>query len=343
MRTEADSEQHDATNSRREDAASGAGHVPIAAGDVLTWRGGLEDRYSLREERGRGGLGRVVEAFDGALGRVVAIKQLLRYGPLNEARFAREARITARLQHPSIVPVYDAGYSSTSGAPFYAMKLVSGRTLEELIRERAHAPLSARLPLLTNVIAVTDAVAYAHSRGVIHRDLKGTKCVDDPELDVESDGALDATTNGMTLANSVTAAGAVLGTPEFMAPEQARGEPVDARADVYALGAILYYVLAGKTPFAETEASRILELGRKRTRPVRIRARCPEVPRDLAAIVERALAVERDDRYPNAAHFGDDLRRFQAGQQVTAHRYSVGERLGQLVRRHIAVTLATAF
>src|SRR5438552_633193 len=139
----------------------GAGAVPRVA---------HEDRYQVLGERARGGLGRVLEVRDRTLQRVVALKELLRRGETGEARFAREAFITAQLEHPSIVPIHDAGYSA-DGAPFYVMKLVTGRTLAELVDERA--PLRERLALVPNVIAVADAVAYAHSRGIIHRDLKG--------------------------------------------------------------------------------------------------------------------------------------------------------------------------
>lgn len=126
-------------------------------------------RYDVVGEHGRGGLGRVLRAFDRRLGRTVAIKELLHRGNENEARFVREALLTARLEHPSIVAVHDAG-RWPSGDRFYSMKLISGRSLKELINERPL--LSDRLGLLSNLIAVADAVAYAHSHGVIHRDLK---------------------------------------------------------------------------------------------------------------------------------------------------------------------------
>src|SRR3989442_120935 len=225
-----------------------------------------QERYEIIGERARGGLGRVLEARDRTLQRVVALKELLRRGETGEARFVREAFITAQLEHPSIVPVHDAGYSA-SGAPFYVMKLVTGRTLAELATERAS--LRERLALIPNVIAVADAVAYAHSRGIIHRDLKGAnvlvgefgetmvvdwglaKRIDEPETTQTEPAHPSATT--------VTVDGAILGTPDFMAPEQARGERLDARTDVYALGALLYFVLSRKTPFEEAEPHRLIE------------------------------------------------------------------------------------
>ena len=125
--------------------------------------------YAVEGEHARGGLGRIVRARDQRLDRPVAIKELARPGPAARRRFEREARITARLQHPAIVPIYEAG-RWPSGEPFYAMKLVEGRTLRDVIE--VASTLDARLALLPNVIAVAEAIAYAHSRRVIHRDIK---------------------------------------------------------------------------------------------------------------------------------------------------------------------------
>src|SRR5262249_37874543 len=133
-----------------------------------------EDRYEVLGERARGGLGRVVEARDRRLHRIVAVKELLHRDAAGEARFVREAFITARLEHPSIVPGYDAA-TNPEGAPFYVMKLVNGRTLEDLVQRRS--TLHERLALLPNVIAVADAIAYAHSQGVLHRDIKGSNVI----------------------------------------------------------------------------------------------------------------------------------------------------------------------
>ena len=127
------------------------------------------DRYELHAEHARGGLGRILKARDGRLGRTVAIKELLRTSEVAESRFIREALITARLQHPGIVPVHEAG-RWPSGDPYYVMPLIAGESLKQLIRERAS--LQERLALLPNVIAVAETIAYAHSEAVIHRDLK---------------------------------------------------------------------------------------------------------------------------------------------------------------------------
>jgi serine/threonine protein kinase len=126
-------------------------------------------RYRLGAELGRGGMGRVVEAFDTQLGRTVALKEVLPKGKGVEKRFAREVQITARLEHPAIVPLYDSG-TTADGRPFYVMRRVTGRPLDEIIKRAPN--LAERLVLLPNVLAAIDAVAHAHRRGVIHRDLK---------------------------------------------------------------------------------------------------------------------------------------------------------------------------
>ncbi len=309
--------------------------------------------YEVEGERARGGMGRVLEARDRRLGRTVALKELRAdAGPGAPARFVREALITAGLQHPAIVPVYEAG-RWPGGRPFYAMKLVEGRTLDALLRE---APdLGARLALLPHLIAVADAVAYAHGRRVVHRDLKPanvlvgpfgeTVVVDwglarvldasDDAVGEESCGAAPAGDPGRTIA------GTVLGTPHFMAPEQARGLPVDERADVYALGAMLYFLLGGAPPHAGSSGREaVAAAAAGGVEPVATRE--PGAPPELAAIVGRAMATAPGDRYPSARELAADLRRFQTGQLVSVHAYSARELLGRFLRRHRAEVLVAA-
>jgi WD40 repeat protein len=306
------------------------------------------DRYETLRERARGGLGRIVEAQDRLLRRVVAVKELLHRDSAGEARFVREAFITARLEHPSIVPMYDAA-TSADGAPFYVMKLVNGRTLDELVAQRT--TLRERLALLPNVIAVADAIAYAHSQGVLHRDVKGSNVIvgDFGETIVIDWGLAkrieDADDRGITpregpADDGLTVEGAILGTPLFMAPEQARGERVDARTDVFALGGLLYFVLAGKAPYADIELRRLLgEVRAGHSAP--IRSREPGVAADLAAIVEKAMASDAAKRYPTARELADDLRTYQNGGLVAAYRYKARDMLARGLRRHLGVALAT--
>src|SRR5262249_35873643 len=201
-------------------------------------------------EHARGGLARVSRVHARDLGRDIAIKELITRGHVGEVRFVREALITARLEHPGIVPVYEAG-RWPDGTPFYAMKLVSGRPLRDLIAERA--TVDQRIGLLHHVISVADAMAYAHARNIIHRDLKpanvivgdfGETVVIDwglaKDLSMADEQAEGSATSRSASAGDVTTAGSVIGTRAYMAPEQERGERVDQRADVFAIGAMLW-------------------------------------------------------------------------------------------------------
>jgi tetratricopeptide (TPR) repeat protein/tRNA A-37 threonylcarbamoyl transferase component Bud32 len=310
------------------------------------------EHYALGDELARGGMGRILRARDRRLHREIAIKENFVKTGDSARRFEREARITARLQHPSIVQVHEAGVWST-GEPFFAMQLVRGRSLDEVIADATTLP--RRLALVPNVLAVADAMAYAHSEGVIHRDLKpknvivgnfGETVVIDwglakdlsanvPDIDA---GPYRAAGN----ADDQTEHGQVIGTPSYMPPEQALGEAVDARADVYALGALLFHVLAGRSPVSGKSSQEVLATivagGAASLEDVQ-----PDVPPDLLAIVAKAMAFAPADRYPSARELAEDLRQFQTGQLVSAHRYSLGQLARRWLRRHRgAVTVALA-
>jgi serine/threonine protein kinase len=238
--------------------------------------------YVIDREIARGGMGRVLVARDRRLGREVAVKETLVTTGRVARRFEREARITARLQHPAIVGIHEAGTWPT-GEAFYAMRLVSGRSLDQAI---AAAPTYAsRLALLPSVLAVADAMAYAHGQRVIHRDLKPRNVVvgefgetvvidwglakelgHDEPLDATWPDGLDAAPTGggghssQGSTGGETIAGEVLGTPAYMPPEQANGLAVDARADVYAIGAILYHVLTGQPPYQADSTAELLSV-----------------------------------------------------------------------------------
>jgi len=303
--------------------------------------------YRIEGEVAQGGIGRVLSARDQRLDRRVAVKVLLEESGAYEDRFVREALVTARLQHPSIVPVYEAGRWPT-GEPFYSMKLVSGKPLLEIIEESK--TLDERLPLLTRVLAVADAVAYAHERRIIHRDLKPANILvgahgetilidwglakDLNEANVPSAAEMNADLNAPAPENNtLTMVGSVMGTPSYMPPEQAAGDAVDERADVYALGAILYHVLSGRQPYAGYSGMqtimRVLE-----EPPKALETLQSGIPRDLLAIIEKAMHRDRATRYPTAKEFADDLRRFLTGQLVGAHHYSSRERVIRFVRKH---------
>ncbi len=321
------------------------------------------DRYFFASEHARGGLGRVVKAEDQRLQRTVAIKELLKKSDFAESLFVREALITARLQHPGIVPVHDAGRWPT-GEPYYVMKMVSGTTLKKVIRGRP--TLGDRLSLLSDVIAVGETIAYAHSEGVLHRDIKpanvivgefGETVVVDwglaadrrrnaasPAAEKVVDAALASTKSPGSTQESgeYSVSGKVIGTPAYMSPEQARGDEVDERSDIYALGALLYEVLAGQAPYPGEVAREILDLVRAGP-PRPLEERVPDVPPDLSTIVTKAMARDPAERYASAKLFTEDLKRFQTGGLVRAHEYSTFTLVRRWMWRHrgaVGVALA---
>lgn len=290
-----------------------------------------------------GGMGKITRARDRRLGREVAIKEMLE--PDLRARFEREATITARLQHPAIVPIYEAGTWPNGGA-FYTMRLVEGGTLAHAI-DKAEG-LAGRLALLPHVIAVTEALAYAHSRRIIHRDLKpqnvlvgefGEAVVIDWGLAKELDHDVDAATSRVLAPMpDLTLDGSVVGTPCFMAPEQARGEDLDERADVFALGSILYNVLAGQPPYWDGErdtARQLIEAVLVRP-PTPVATLAPAAPADLCAVVERAMQRQPGDRYATAKEMAEELRRFQSGQLLVSREYRIRDLLARWIGRHKA-------
>jgi WD40 repeat protein/serine/threonine protein kinase len=328
-------------------------------------------RYRSVSEYARGGMGRVLLVYDEHLGREVAMKELLPFTPGDEtitprretmaivARFLQEARITGQLEHPSIVPVYELGRHSDNSL-YYTMKLVRGRTLSEVLKTTSN--LAERLALLPHFADLSQAIAYAHSCDVIHRDIKpgnvmigefGETVVLDWGLakplhgkDSKTD-SLAETLRTLKLSPSVEAVqttdGQVLGTPIYMPPEQATGELhlVDQRSDVYSLGAILYELLTGRKPHEWAGAAETL---RKviEDNPVPVLAIEPAAPLELVAVCNRAMARDRADRYPNAKELADEINRFQTGALVVAHRYSLRDYLKRWLRRHRAVATTAA-
>jgi WD40 repeat protein len=308
--------------------------------------------YDVLGEQGSGGLGRVVRANDRRLARVVAVKELLEVGAESSVRFLREARLTARLQHPSIVPVYELGFRS-DGAPFYAMKLIEGERLDEVIAKRRS--LDERLALVPNVLAVAEAVAYAHEHRIIHRDLKPSNVIlgafgetvvidwglakdlndaDTVEHPPRSALEREAAARSMALEATIPASsdpgssdrtrtGHAMGTLGYMPPEQFRGDHVDERADVFLLGATLYQVVTGVAPYVDGSVKEVADRVANAA-PEPIDEREPGVPTELAAIVKKAMAKEPGDRYATAKELAADLRSFQTGQLVSAHNYSRG-------------------
>jgi serine/threonine protein kinase len=319
------------------------------------------DGYTDIAEIERGGMGRVLVARHRDLGREVLLKSMLPSDTYRtetqrarlRRRFEREVRLTARLQHPGIVPVYEAGRFD-DGEPYYAMPRIAGRSLSAEIATRTSA--ADRLALVPAVIAACEAIAYAHDRGVVHRDLKPdnvlvgafgetvvidwglARVVDDPDDDHELADAEPSTADAESVGDGLTRLG--IGTAAYMPPEQVRGEIPDARADVYALGATLFHVLTGQPPHEGAGATAIRRDKLARAAPLELPA---DIPPALRAIVLRATAAERSERFPSALELAAELRRFQTGQLTRTHRYSARELLSHFVRRHrAAVRIAAA-
>jgi tetratricopeptide (TPR) repeat protein/tRNA A-37 threonylcarbamoyl transferase component Bud32 len=306
--------------------------------DVGEKRPGPGKRYELAEEIGRGGIGVVYRARDCVLGRDLAVKVLReenRDSPDAHRRFAAEARVGSQLQHPAIVPVYETGYFA-DGRPYLAMKLVEGQTLAALLRRRAE-PTQDRARLLGIFEQVCQAVAYAHARGVVHRDLKpanvmvgafGEVQVMDWGFAKVLDGGTGPSADEAVRAEVMGASqsGALMGTPAYMPPEQARGEAalVDPRADVFALGAILCEILTDSPPYGDGPADDVRaraatgDLSGARVRLVK----CGADP-SLTGLAIRCLASDRVDRPNDAGGVARDMTAYLASAQERLRRAEV--------------------
>ncbi len=292
-------------------------------------------------ELGRGGMGVVHKVIDRRLERQAALKVLGEQGrddPRTHRLFEREVRITARLNHPAIPPVYEAG-TDAEGQPYLLMRLIEGRTLADAIRAHHEGGGAAptRSDLLEVLLKVSDALAYAHSEGVIHRDLKPANVM------VGRFGDVLVMDWGLALDPDVPdeTEGATVGTPGYMSPEQAGGDAVDARTDVFALGAMLVEVLTDRPPIEGTTAINKLKATLE-GQVVLPRQRRGDAPRELHSLAAAALAAEPARRMETAAAFAANLRAFLSDQPMPVHRYGVQERAARAVRRRptlVAVAL----
>ena len=280
----------------------------------------LGGRYELGRIIGRGGMALVSQARDLRLGRDVAIKELrtdLAGDPTFQARFRREAQAAAGLNHPNIVSVYDTGEEmdpqSQTPVPYIVMELVQGRTLRDILRDgRKILPRRA----LEFTVGVLEALAYSHKSGIIHRDIKPANVM------LTSTGIVKVMDFGIARAvsdtsSTMTQTAAVIGTAQYLSPEQARGESVDARSDLYSTGCLLYELLVGRPPF-QGDSPVSVAYQHVRERPVPPSQLDPEVTSAMDAVVLKALAKNPDDRYPDAEAMRDDVTRILEGRPVLA-------------------------
>ncbi|HSV40689.1 MAG TPA: Stk1 family PASTA domain-containing Ser/Thr kinase, partial [Nocardioidaceae bacterium] len=280
----------------------------------------LGGRYELAELLGRGGMAEVRKGTDVRLGRIVAIKRLrtdLVDDPTFQARFRREAQSAASLNHPSIAAVYDTGEDQGPGDdhphPYIVMEYVAGRTLREILREGRKILPERALEIVGGVCAALD---YSHRAGIIHRDIKPANVMLTPTGDVKVMDFGIARAIADT-SSTMTQTAAVVGTAQYLSPEQARGETVDSRSDVYSTGCLLYELLTGRPPFiGESPVSVAYQHVREQAKPPS--AIDPSLPPEVDAIVMKALTKRVEDRYQSAAAMRSDIERYLAGKPVTA-------------------------
>lgn len=345
------------------------------------------ERYELEGEVARGGMGAILRIHDRQLDRRLAMKVLLdREEPQDAearqlahqllARFLEEAQVTSQLDHPGVVPVHELGLDQ-HGKVWFTMRLVKGRTAGEVFAESHRgAPDWPQVRALEVILKVCDTMAYAHEKGVLHRDLKPANVMvgrfgevyvmdwglakvqgqpdrRDLRIRAEEPGAVSQVDSARRHdaehddASVVSMDGQKLGTPTYMPPEQARSEELDARADVYAIGAMLYELLTGSAPYRlpgiKKPAYRILE-DVLAGPPRRIEELQPGVPAELVAIVDKAMARDREQRYRDTVALAADLRAFLAQHAVTAYRTGPLVELQLWVRRNkpLAASLLAA-
>ncbi len=277
----------------------------------------FDGRYRILRKLGSGGMANVYLAEDEELGRRVAIKILNdRYAndELFIERFRREAKSAAGLSHPNIVSIYDRG--EAEGTYYIAMEVIEGRSLKELIMTRGALPIGTAVGYAKQLL---EALRFAHRHGIIHRDIKPHNVLVSADQHAKaSEPRLKVTDFGIARhgASQMTEAGSIMGTAQYLSPEQARGAPVTAASDLYSAGVVLYEMLTGKVPFTGDSA---IEIAMKHvndlpTPPSSLR---PEIPPELDQIVLRALAKDPEDRYQTAEEFIEDLERVEAGLPIS--------------------------
>ncbi len=265
-------------------------------------------RYKIKSELGRGGMATVYRAFDPISNREVAIKVLppeMLHNLVTRARFKRELKLIASLEHPAIVPVYDVG-GEDNHLPYFVMRYMSGGSLSEMIRKRKFSLRDAALI----IERLASALDHAHSKGIIHRDLKPDNVLfdasDNPYL---SDfGVAKLTETAVSATDASANANEAMGTAAYISPEQARGEDIDSRADIYGLGAILYEMLTGEPPYRGNTVIGVALQHVNDPVPNVLKIR-PDLPGEVDVIIKTAMAKNRENRYATAIELARELNK----------------------------------
>ena len=297
------------TNSRT------AGDTDLAAGQLLA------GRFKVINLIGQGGMGSVYKAQDLYIKRTVALKLLHKEfasKPIVIQRFQKEVEAIAKLSHRSIVKVHDLG-SAEDGCQYMVMDLVEGKSLDAILKEKHHLPVAEALDIITQV---ADAVQHAHANGVIHRDLKPSNII----ISTDAQGKPQVRLVDFGIAKLVepegdnsklTQTGDVFGSPQYMSPEQCRGEALDQRADIYAIGCILFEIITGQTAFSDENAVKTILKHLNEARPPISKEL--NVPASAVAVIDRCLEKRKEDRYSDCQQLLSDLKKLEEGKQVKRH------------------------
>ncbi|MGF7233624.1 MAG: Stk1 family PASTA domain-containing Ser/Thr kinase [Frankia sp.] len=281
-------------------------------------------RYEIGPVLGYGGMAEVYRGHDVRLGREVAVKTLradLARDPTFHTRFRREAQSAAALNHPAIVSVYDTGEDVVNGVtvPYIVMEYIEGRTLREVVQDEGRFTERRALEITADVCAALD---YSHRMGIIHRDIKPANVMLTPNGSIKvMDFGIARATAGST--STMTQTAQVIGTAQYLSPEQARGETVDARSDVYSTGVFLYELLTGNPPFrGDSPVAVAYQHVREMPQPPSMHD--PDITPEADAIVFKAMAKSREERYQSAGEMQDDIERALAGRRVIAPLLAAG-------------------
>jgi eukaryotic-like serine/threonine-protein kinase len=294
----------------------------------------FDGRYKIVRKLGAGGMANVYLAEDQELGRRVAIK-ILNDRHANDdqfvERFRREAKNAAALSHPNIVSIYDRG--EAEGTYYIAMEYLDGRSLKELIVTRGPAPVPVAVDYARQILS---ALRFAHRHGIVHRDIKPHNVL------VDGEGRVKVTDFGIARAGAsqMTEAGSIVGTAQYLSPEQARGTNVDQRSDLYSLGVVLYELLTGAAPFGgDTPVEIAMKHLSQVPEPPSVKR--PNLPHDLDLLVMRALAKDPDERYQSAEEMDADLERVARGVAVSRETEESATQILSAMTGPMAATAAT--